>query len=664
MTTEGVDVVETLVDLDELFRGWSNLWAPRERVSLSQWAEANFVLSPEYSAGTGPLRLYGWQRGILDSFTDPRVSEIWLMCSTQLIKTLFLQCAIAYTIAEEPGPILLLQPKEADAKSFSKERIAPMCRDIPALQGKVAQVKSRGSNNTILEKTFPGGILALAGGVAPGNAARRSVMVFLADEVDKYPLSAGKEGDILSLGDERTATYGTRAKKARACSPTVKGVSRIGKGYETSDQRKPWAPCPQCGNFQILDFWKGVKWENDDPDTAYYQCAHCPARWNDVQRWAACERVQWRASVPGPFKGIAGFWINHLYSPWKRLRDIVAKYLASKDDPYEYITFVNTNLAEMYEQTGETPDEEVLLARAEDYAFGEDATVPQRALFLLCAVDVQESPPRLEYEVTAWSRERECWSIDYGVLTRNAENGEPLPVTTPELWDVELEKLLQRKYRHASGRWMPIYVMGIDTGSRPQPVYRFAKKHAQPAYGAHGMSITVPGTVIALKGGADAYRVIEKVSKENAARKHQDVRIVTLGTHRIKQEIYDSLRNTKPREDGGPVIGCYHHPKYEKSYFEGVCGEQRIVHDTGKVEWKKRPNYRNEPFDLKVYARGLYSALTDRWPERVWRAFEDALKPSPPDGGQGPGAGGQGPAKAPEPGKRPWLERRGGWLKR
>lgn len=627
--------LETLVDLPSLFSGWTRLWEPKQRLSLSEWAEKNFVLSPEYSAGSGDLRLYGWQRGILDSFTDPRVSEVWVMSGTQLIKTLFIQCAIAYTIAEDPGPILVLQPKEADAKSFSKERIGPMCRDIPALQGKVSRAKSRNADNTILEKSFPGGLLAVAGAVSPGNAARRSVMVFIADEIDKYPASAGHEGDILALGDERTATYQTRAKKIRCCSPTVAGRSRIAKGYASSDQRKPWAPCPHCGERQILTFDQ-VKWEEGDPHSAYYQCRFCGAPWNDAQRWNACERVEWRADAP--FRGVAGFWISHLYSPWKTLKDIVAKYLEAKDDPEQYKAFLNTNLAELYEESGETPDEDVLMGRRENYPFGPEAVVPERGLFLSCAVDVQESPPRLEYEVTAWGRDRENWSIEYGSIQVLAPNGQPLPVTSPELWSGLqpgqsgscLDDLLNREWRHASGNMMPIMLMGIDTGKRPQPVYAFVRKHAQPVYGAHGISIAAPRTVVPLKGNADPFKVISGVTKEDAARKRQHVRIVTLGTHRIKQEIADALRETAPREDGGPVIGCYHFPQYSKEYFEGLCSEQRIVKpESGKVVWKRKPNTRNEPWDLKVYGRGLYSIFgADRFTENAWRRFELALTPA------------------------------------
>ncbi len=123
---------------------------------------------------------------------------------------------------------------------------------------------------------------------------------------------------------------------------------------------------------------------------ARYECSNseCLARWTDVERWAACEKAEWRASKP--FAGIAGFWISHLYSPWKKLSTIAKHFIKVKDDRERLKVFINTVLAEQWEEAGETPDAEKLYARREHYAFGDDeeAVVPQRGLFLTTAVDV------------------------------------------------------------------------------------------------------------------------------------------------------------------------------------------------------------------------------------------------------------------------------------
>src|SRR5438045_7569604 len=129
------------MNIAEFAANWLELWLPPEQLPLSSWAEKHICLSPEYSARTGPLKLYGWQKGILDSFSDPTVEQIVLMCSTQMVKTLFLQLALAYVICEKPAPALLVQYKEDDVESFSKERLDPMIRDCPILQEKFGSSK-------------------------------------------------------------------------------------------------------------------------------------------------------------------------------------------------------------------------------------------------------------------------------------------------------------------------------------------------------------------------------------------------------------------------------------------------------------------------------------------------------------------------------------------
>jgi phage terminase large subunit GpA-like protein len=137
----------------------------------------------------------------------------------------------------------------------------------------------------------------------------------------------------------------------------------------------------------------------------------------------------------------------------------------------------------------------------------------------------------------------------------------------------------------------------------------------------------VPRTVVPIKGSDNAFQIISSVSKEDASRKRQGVRIVGLGTHCIKGEIYDVLRHVAPKADDVPVPGCYHFPHYERSYFQGLCSEKRVVRESG-VAWEKLPNVRNEPFDLKVYNRGVAAVFgIDRMTDAQWKAFEEALKP-------------------------------------
>jgi len=603
---------------------------PRLRPPLSVWSEQNITLSKEYADKASRLRLYQWQREIFDAFTDPYTNEITGCMGVQLTKTLLIQCAMAYCIAEDQGPILIVQPKQDDAKAFSKERLGPMIRDCEVLRGLISESEKEG--NTILTKEFPGGSVAIVGAISPGNLARRSIRYIFFDEVDKYPASAGKEGDPLTLGRERTITFGHRRKIVYTCSPTISGQSRIMKSYMDSDRRKPYVPCHACGTMQVLNFRTQVKFDTSiaselQHTTAYYQCSNvdCNAKWTDEQRWKACQQAVWRAEKP--FQGHAGFWINHLYSPYKTISMIVKDYLAAKDNPQQLQSFTNTTLAEVWEVEGSAPDPDILYGRREPYPHTEMPVIPMRGLFLTAAVDVQESPPRLECEVVAWGRDRENWSIGYYVIQKQAKNGELLPVTSPELWQALDQEVLQALYQHESGHQLPIMVMCIDTGRTPKPVYEFALRHSRLSVTPAGARPVAIRTVVPVKGNDDPLRIISGISKENQAIKRQNIRIVSVGTHCAKQELFELLKGVKPAPDGSAVPGCHHFPMYDLSYFQMLAAETRVVHEeTGKVEYVRKPGMPNEGLDLKIYGRAAATLVgIDRFSEVHWRKMEIPL---------------------------------------
>lgn len=75
-----------------------------------------------------------------------------------------------------------------------------MLRGTPCLHGKVADARSRDSNNTILRKKFLGGSIELTAANSSAGLAMRSIRYCLLDEVDRYPASAGSEVDPLAVG--------------------------------------------------------------------------------------------------------------------------------------------------------------------------------------------------------------------------------------------------------------------------------------------------------------------------------------------------------------------------------------------------------------------------------------------------------------------------------
>ena len=560
-------------------------------MTVSEWADKYRVLSPEASSEPGKwdTSRAEYQRGIMDAFSDPKVYQVVWMSSAQVGKTEALLNIIGYFIHQDPSPMLLLQPTLEMAQTFSKDRLAPMLRDTPVLKGKVKDAKSRNSGNTILHKTFPGGHITMAGANSPSSLASRPVRVALLDEVDRYPLSAGSEGDPVNLAIKRTTTFWNR-KIMLTSTPTIKGISRIEKAYEESDKRRFYVPCPFCGKKQYLK-WSNVVWEDNNPKTAKYVCEECGSLWNDAQRWNAIRNGEWIAE--GEFNGIAGFWLNEIYSPWVKLADMVTNFLNSKDDPEMLKTFVNTSLGETWEDVGgEELEWEKFYSLKEEYK-----KIPARALVLTCGVDVQDD--RLEGEIRAWGEREESWGIKRFVIY-----GSP---ALDETWE-KLDDIIFAQYEHELGIKMKIALTCIDSGGHfTDEVYRYTK--AREFRG-----------VFAIKGSSTyAAPIITRPSTNNKYK----AKVFLIGTDTAKELIFARLKFTLEEK-------IYYHwnDEYDEEYFKQLTAEKPITKfekGVKKREWVK-VRKRNEALDYNVYALAALRILNPNFDALKKHLFEKKEK--------------------------------------
>ena len=399
-----------------------------------------------------------YQRGIMDSMSEPGVNYVVLMTSSQVGKTEMLNNLCGFHIDRDPSPILVLQPTLEMAETWSKDRLAPMVRDTRCLRGKVKESKSRDTNNTILHKNFLGGHLTAVGANSPSSLASRPIRIVLADEIDRYPPSAGAEGDPLSLAIKRTTTFWNRRVMV-VSTPTLKGYSRIEMEWDLSDKRRYQCPCAHCNEFQFLE-WSRVSWPEGHPERATYSCQHCGVEWSERDRRYGIRNGRWMITSPGA--GRVGFHLNELYSPWSSIATIAESYVTSQRSEELKKTWWNTVLGLPYEATAERLDPAAMSERLEEFT---NETAPLSTLLVTCGVDVQGN--RLELERVGWGVDEESWSLDHHVLY-----GDP---SDPELWR-RLDTYLQIPTKRVDGRDLHIRATCIDSGGHhTQQVYKFAR---------------------------------------------------------------------------------------------------------------------------------------------------------------------------------------------
>lgn len=611
---EGSVDVQSLTDFDgaaEILRSWSSGLRPDPDLTVSEWADRNRMLASRASAEPGRYRTgrTPYMREIMDRLSpgDP-TQRVVFMKAAQVGATEAGNNWIGFVIHQAPGPMLAVQPTVDLAKRNSRQRVDPLIEESPELRTRVKPARSRDAGNTMLSKEFAGGILIMTGAnSAVGLRSTPARYIFL-DEVDAYPASADEEGDPVTLAEARSLTFAHRRKVLLVSTPTIKGISRIEREFETSDQRRFFVPCPHCGTMQWLRFER-LRWEKGRPDSAQYVCEACDTPIAEHHKTGMLEAGEWRPTAEGADPLTVGYHLSALYSPvgWLSWSRIARGWEAAQGSDEAIKAFRNTILGETWMESGEAPDWQRLQGLKEDWRAG---TVPVGGLFLTAGADVQKD--RIEVDVWAWGEGLQSWLIDHVVI----EGGPGNQVCWQKLTD-----LLSRTWVHACGKPMTIARLAIDTGYETAAVYAWARQvgfgQVAPVKGLEGFNraspVTGPTFVDATIGGK---------------RLRRGARLWTVATSTFKAETYRFLR-LDPPEITSPVDGVRFPPGFlhlpgwaDAEWLRQLTAEQLVTvknkRGFAKLEWQKLRE-RNEALDCRVYARAAAWILgADRWPESQW----------------------------------------------
>jgi phage terminase large subunit GpA-like protein len=559
----------------QMIRTVISAWMPPPELTVSQWADQNRRLSPEASSEPGRwvTDRAPYQRGMMDAVNEPGVSEVVYMTSSQIGKTEILNNILGYFTHQDPSPMLMIQPTLDMAETWSKDRLAPMIRDTEVLTALFKDPKSRDSNNTLLHKKFAGGHITMAGANSPSSLASRPIRIVLLDEEDRYPSSAGAEGDPGSLAQKRSTTFWNRLL-VTASTPTIEGESKIDARYQQSDMRRYYVPCPECGTFQVLS-WAQVKFDKEHPESTRYECEHCKVKLQESDKIWMLSHGEWRAEAA--FNGVVGFHISELYSPWVIWSDMVVSFLKAKRLPETLKVWVNTSLGETWKDKTEGVDPSGLLKRKENWG----RIAPEGVIVITAGVDVQDD--RLEAEVIGWGLAQESWSLQYHVL-----HGDP---AQNKVWE-DLDTVLHQTIQSADGRTLSVSAACVDSGGhQTQRVYEYCKAREHER-------------VFAIKGASQTGKpLVSKFSKNNKLR----VKLFTIGTDTAKQMLYSRLKIHQP----GPGY-CHFPADYPEEYFKQLTAERiqtKFVNGHPTRVWVMPKGRRNEALDCRVYGMAALHIL-------------------------------------------------------
>ena len=560
------------------------------RLTVSEWSDEHRILPTAGSSEPGPWRTRRtpYLREIMDTLSsDHPARRIVFMKAAQLGASEALLNATGAFIGTERAPLLIVQPSHEMAERFSKQRLAPMIEDSPQLRHLIRPARMRDSGNTLFSKSWPGGICILAGANSPASLRSMPAKFVFCDEVDGYPGDLAGEGDPVSLAEARSTAFPGR-KLLMISTPTVNSLSRIQKEYEASDQRRYWVPCPECSEYQTLD-WEHLTWPPGKPEQAAYACVHCGCLISERHKAGMLRKGQWRATYPD--REVIGFHLSALYSApglgltWKEL---AAQWEAAQNDPDRQRAFINLRLGLATADPDEQLDEAELQHRAEDWQIRE---LTDGVLFITSGVDVQKD--RLAIVTLGHGRNGHVWVLDWLEL-----RGDP---TKLPLWQ-ELDNYLEQSLSNPQ-RTLRITAMAIDTGYLPDDVFNYVRQRKGRVIGCKGSSFKGK-PIIASKPSKIDFTPRGKLSRLGAE-------LWFIGSDSGKQWLFTRLAKDREAPDDERL---FHFPKnLDSSFYSQLTAE---VYDKRHNRWSKiRP--RNEALDCFILA--MAAAFQPKWRIHLWQ---------------------------------------------
>ena len=534
------------------------------------------------------------------------------MVASQLMKTQIGLNWIGGLIHMAPSNILALLPSLGLAKRVSS-RINKTIKATPVLRKRVASTRSRDARNTMDTKEFEGGSLYVTTAGSAANLSELSARYIYGDEIDRWEVDVGEEGDPIELAETRGSTFGRNAKFYFSSSPTIKGASRISDLFESSDQRYYHVPCPHCGHMQVLE-WENLLYSADF-SVVHYKCAasglDCDVLIEEHFKGQMLAQGEWRSQAQGDGETV-GFHLNALYSPpgWMDWRTLArqfekAKKAQAKGDLEPMQVFYNTRLAKVWDSAQEQTKASVLIERARREGFSLGA-MPAAVMMITGAVDVQAD--RLEFMAMGWGVGMERWVIDHRVIA-----GDPSDEHT---WAV-LDELLKERYRHPCGVGLGILAVAVDSGGHhTDEVYQFCRVRRWR-------------NIFAIKGASKPGKpvIAQRPSMVDVTWKGQTERggaeLWFVGTDTAKDWIY----NRYPFESGP---GALHFANDLPDEFFAQCVAERkvakYVRGHKRIEWIKGKAERNEALDLMVYCLAMAHYLgINRYQEHDWDRVRNSL---------------------------------------
>lgn len=446
-----------------------------------EWADQERILPPE-SPEPGRFRSSRtpYFKDCLAAFSDHKYEMIIFVCGSQMGKTENIFNIIGHRFSDNPVPSLFIGATEKMVRSMSQDRVDKMLRTTPNLWDKLEKSNDR---NKVTEKFIAGVRLGFGWAGSASELASHPAGLVLLDEVDRFNLDTGGEGDPVLLSKARTKNY-SDSKIGGFSTPTIEGASKIWSLFESGTMGKWSIPCPHCKEHFIPEL-RLLRWdEKSTPeqarDSARLICDECGSELNNEQKQKAnadgkfiyheiIDDKHKRIGFEPTKNSTASYWASGICSPWVSLGELAYTMVTAyrSGDQGTIQAAVNTYGGEVFKIKGDAPDDEEVRKNIGGY---EPLTVPNGVQLITLGADVQKYG--IYYTIRGWGFNSESWKIDSGYLS-----GETKYDSVFVLLGTIISQNIEG--RHIDRAF-------IDSGYKSDQVYKFCRRFPGLAYPTKG----------------------------------------------------------------------------------------------------------------------------------------------------------------------------------
>lgn len=407
---------------------------------------------------------------------DGDVEWIGVFAPTQSGKSVLLQVAVADAIDQDPGPLFYLLPDETSGKKQLKEKIISMIHKSDFLtQHKTERKFDIGQKEIALDN------MTITTGWA-GSLGRMSSTPYkrvVLDEVRLMKLAVGEESNAIKFANDRLTTYLDMGigQGYMVSSPSVEGDLLHQQLSVPGTLVLFWhVPCPECGEYQELDFFKNVKYDKKTKKVSCV-CRFCGGefRSEDKKRsWNTCgvyapkdAKINLDGTLVVPYekhKRMFFHW-SSMESPFRDFKRIWNEYIQTKDKLQDYKNFVQCWLAQFWIDDISKTSALKMTERQGSYELKE---VPSDVRVLFAGLDTQDSG--FYVVVRGFGSDRRSWLVDEFFIECDIHTTNYTDFV--RLWDRDL---FSRVYITRDNKKWQIARAAIDTGGhRTTELYKAA----------------------------------------------------------------------------------------------------------------------------------------------------------------------------------------------